>query len=295
MKAVYNAFEKYKQETNIGPARYTVPTNGKLLTGERAEWILKNNIAVMLSYDGTGQAIRGEDVLQNKQVVETVKKLYEKQLLCVNMVITKDNMDVTASIKMLKDIIGGDNFSIGESKILRVTTDCAYKHRVPEDKLFDFTNTMYEGIISGEIRQWLVPEIQALRFLGWLNKPLSEHPNCVSIRPLSVIVDIAGNVLTCHNETADHIYPDGEKNYRGHITTHTYKSIKLPEVKRWKKKLLTRCMDCLVRAVCHADCPMLPEKYDDYNCKSAYAFSLPMVALALYKLTGGLLTHIEKE
>jgi len=289
IKELYEAFKKFEiKHTYVSSMEYMIPTNGKLLKGEPAEWILNHWIPVMLSYDGTGQDIRGEDILQDPEIVDTIKKLYAKKLLSINMVITKNNIDVSKSVELLKEVIGGDDFTIGESRILKVTSDCGYENRVPEELLEEFTINMYKGLLSGKISQWNIPQLQAKRFAGLLNKPLPNHPNCVAIKSNSIIVDVAGNILKCHNES-------GEKNIRGNIKTHSFETTSIIKIPRWNEKLSTRCKDCLVRVICYADCPMLPEKYDEYNCKASYASSLPVLALSLFQLTGGLLTKTEKE
>lgn len=283
------------EESGISIIGYFISTNGSLLKGERLQWILDNNIHVGLSYDGPGQELRGKDVLMDPEVWEAVQTLLCKpDSLGFAPVMTAENTRHKDYVDYLTAIINRNDFTIGESRIATIMDETAFKFRVPEADLPDYCRQMFLDLVGGELPQYFLAHKSAHIFACTLGVPPAPGSRCFVSNPYTIAVDMAGKVLTCQNYSADSIDEEsGESHCLGDIA-----GLKpggpppLPALSRLIAKQQEKCDGCMVSALCRGGCPFSPSEYEDYNCKAAYHQYLPIIGLALFRLTGKLLKEV---
>jgi uncharacterized protein len=276
-----------------GGANFFLSTNGSLLYGDRLDWLLENTIAVSISWDGPGQRLRGPDILKDARVLESVLRLLRSgpDRVTFNPVMTSENRSYGDYVDMLEKALGREDFRLSEAKLSTVGDDAAWAHRVPEDALSAYSSEYYQFLLQDKGRRLGVHYVDATGFVCGLGA-ISEGVRCFATDPGALTLDMAGNILTCQNFSADAVDARGERHCLGSIFDLPAGAVApMPALIRWKERR-EDCADCAVRFICRGGCPYTPEQYREYNCLAGYYQSLPVFALALHIITGDLLAEI---
>lgn len=273
---------------------FFISTNGSLLHGEVLDWILENNITVALSWDGPGQFLRGVDVLKDDRVLQAVRKIYAAapDRIVFAPVMTKSSPRHKVVADMLKDYLGTDKFLLSESRAITVVDDASMEIAIPMEELPAFSRQLYMDMLSGEIPQLYMSHNRAFTLAASVGRGIGKSIRCKCFvgDPDTLVVDMSGNLLTCHTFSASDVDVSGEKHCIGQIfDMKPGERKKIPEMRRLKERQAAKCKNCAVYAVCVGGCTYEPVDYEDYNCAANYYQFLPIVGKALHILTGDIL------
>jgi uncharacterized protein len=272
-----------------GVSAFHTTSNGSLLKGERFDWIRDNNISLSISHDGPGQRLRGRDPFADREILSNVLCLMDGNAgkITISAVLTKASYRHREIIDYFSRVLGRDDFILTEGAPIVAADEASRSAAVPEENLPEYTRTLYMALLKNEIPQYRMPHEAALDFLCSLGAPSGKTCNCVCNSPDTLVVDLAGNILTCCTFTAQ----DRDESGEGHCTGNIWGQESFPAsaapLSRLKKRQKEKCRQCLVWELCRGGCPFVPEKYAEYHCKAQYHMRLPAFGLALYMLSEG--------
>lgn len=263
---------------------FSTSTNGLVLKDLNIQkWILDNINGFTISWDGPGQSLRGIDPLKNKSIIKFIQKALDSNVrVCFNPVMTTSNFSILEYNKMLKSILDRDNYTLGQARALLPIDEVMAKYAVTNlDKINEYSMEISETLIYNKIPQWtfMYNNISLI----WDSIGLFIKPNyCPGEKNSFLIIDQAGNLLTCANVEADTINETGYPSSLGHIT-QLEKGAR-PEFNFYnlKKERLDRCNNCFIFNLCKGGCPRISEQHMDIYCTNQMAELLPIYITLLY-------------
>jgi len=274
-----------------------VITNGTLIKEEMVDFALKQRLHFVISHDGPGfQEARGRDPLQQPVSRENIRRLFlalnPHGLVSFNATITSRNY----SLRKIRAHIA-QSLAVPENEVL-LTMDLMTP--------YDQTGMRYviaDGEEGRHLQQEVFHELATLGpqdlHLGQLAKrlrqffasiagsqPLSSVGQmCEMDLPSSLAVDLSGNVLTCQNTTALGGHRIGQVD--------RLEEVRLTSSHHWSRR--KECPQCPVVHLCRGSCMFLEGDLWQSACQQHFHWNAILLAVALYHLTGGILTRIEGE
>lgn len=246
IKDVVEYCKKKSEETNKRFI-YTITTNGTLLTPEKEEFLVANNIKTQISIDGKKEAHDNMRYFEQKVpsydvVLEKTKSMREKNLLSARATLSPNNLDYVETFKHLSEL-GFNAIPISPAKNLLKDKDfkkeysefekyVSYFKQVVKDKNFEVAGKMTE-----------------------FNKAMEKIDNagkreygCGAFHR-TYAVDIDGYLYPCHRFV-------GLPQFRmGNIFTDSKY-----EVEKWKHvDYREKCSKCWLKNLCGGGCA-----YDNY-------------------------------
>lgn len=286
--------------TQHTPPYFFVPTNGLLLNGERLDWILENKIHAMVSWDGPAQHLRGKDVLAEGPTLDAVRRIHAQQpdKISIAPILSRHSMTHKAVVDMVHKKLGTDKFNLGEGRIISVVDEHSMSAAIPREDLAGFSRRMHADLVAGELPQFGMAHDMARSWLRSLNcEALLPRPYMCHVgKADTLVVDLEGNVLTCSTFECGDVDESGEDHKLCHISQMSSMADRpVPQLRRLTSKQQGRCGNCVMLHACRGGCPYAPEAYVDYNCAASYAWSLPIVGLALHMVTGHILEEVRPQ
>jgi uncharacterized protein len=286
--------KRFIEEFNV--KEFWFATNGKLLTNEATDFLIENKIEISISYDGNGQVLRGYDLENDKIVVNNLKRLNDKNLLCFIPTITKYNYDPSLYYEKVKELMETDNFNV-YSQLLRIVDKNGYENRIHEELLLDMFEKMYNGFVDGKYNNVFQSKVFSLieRFNQVKNTPFT-YP-CYAFLNNRLFIDFAGNIMSCGTFNKGDKCGDADLclgNIKETKLTKKIKDIHYPTIEERKTRL--HCNDCLVKHMCSSGCALDDSKeYEVANCKENFYYNLALFSIALTMITGKVVKEITRE
>lgn len=275
-------------------AKFSIITNGSLLTPEINRWLDVMGFDVGVSHDGPGQSQRGPDPLDNPVMRDNIMDLYGRLhpqgRISINTMITRANKSRADIQKFFVDVFG-DTVSIGEgsfvdpydaggmASMLRPSEHFAYRRQA--------FNELRAGIASnfGISSQKVINFIDSLRY----RKPASTvTQKCGMDRPDNMAVTLKGDVVTCQNVSPVSAAPNGQSHKLGNVAELA--KVELKTSTHWSHR--KDCPDCPVLHLCRGACMFLDGEKFSAACDTSYSDNIPFFAAAIEFLTGCVPVHI---
>lgn len=189
-------------------------TNGSLLNQEIYDYLKDKPYIYKLSHDGPGQHLRSGDPLQYPDILQWTKDLYQRsipedscQKFYINTVLTASNYNPMPIVRYFKEIFGDDVIIRKMEPAIPYNDDAAH-WAIHEDDLYDFEQTLYYSLITGDIiKSILEYQQQWTLFRGRINDPNycynSMENKCHAAQQQSLTIDLDGNILPCQVYTAN--------------------------------------------------------------------------------------------
>jgi uncharacterized protein len=276
-------------------ARFSVITNGSMITEEIIEWLYNMNFALAVSHDGPGQNVRGPDPFEDPEKRKMLFKLFNRFLpegrISINSMIHRENMDRAKIQRFFEDLFNlnsQDRFFIGEGGFIDVY-DEGGKKNVPqnlEEHVAHRRKTL-EVIKNGSIGRFHINNSRISEWLdSWGNYRNADTlgQKCGMDDEDTIAVDLMGNVLTCQNVTAVSKAPNGKSHRIGHV--NQFDKIKLNTATHWKFR--EECSKCPVLQICKGSCMFLQGEYFKMSCDAAYSDHIPFFSAAFEVATGAI-------
>lgn len=275
-------------------ADFNIVTNGSLLDDEKFDWIVANDLAVALSHDGPGQAVRGPDPLDDPDMRRVWQKMVDERgtigKFSFNTVLTANNCDSFVIRQWFVDRFGPQVVTNYEG-VAMVHDDASRQHGdvlFSEEQYRTMQGSIYHSIISGHAAS--NPTIRSkvqdlLRSFELQRSSQRLGQKCGMDREGALAVDLKGNALTCHNTGANSKHNIG--------SVYDFDNISLDTSWHWSQR--EACNYCPVLQTCQGGCMYLAD--DDFvdSCDNEYAYNMPILLAAIAIAFNVQVIHVEGE
>nr|DAE41683.1 MAG TPA: Fe-S oxidoreductase [Bacteriophage sp.] len=241
---------------------FGIITNGTLVTPEIVDFLDKNEITCVISYDGPGQSIRGEDVFADERKRRLWQDLYhrvkDKPLgngttlrFAISSTLTHQNYDVSEVVKYVRNAFDEPSVPVMHDYVTAMGGILGQEN-------YDstaFCADDYVGIESSAYKNLCGPESEMSDQIGsdarkFLAKAIHHTPTgtsiCGSDGDDCLFVKIDGSVLKCQNE-------DSAPGQYGSV--FDLEHARIPGATPWQKR--ESCASCPFSGLCRGACPFM--------------------------------------
>lgn len=272
--------------------KFSMITNGSLLTPEICQWLYINNFGVAISHDGPGQHVRGPDPLddpEKKQVIlDFYKRMKPQGRISFNAMLHKQNASRKAIYDWFVNLTGDPNVILGEGAIVDAYDDGGMANLLAtKAEHFAFRKQAFNDIYvtQGQIGfQGIIEKVD-----HFTKSVLNQIPatavaqKCGMDDPHVLAVDLRGNVMTCQNTSVDQTSHNGESHFCG--TVDKIEEVQVKTAMHWRNR--PHCSSCPVVHICQGSCMYLDGDNWDASCANAYTDAIVFFALAFEKMSNG--------
>jgi uncharacterized protein len=243
------------QKTKYWPdnVKFSIITNGSLLTEEIIDFLKKYKISLGISFDGT-KATSANRIgrYSTDSIVDIVK---EKIELC-----QQKEMPFTLSITISEDVIKHQNKVLAEILSLE-PTDISFNLLIPskeQTQNFVYYEEATDFIINAFklFRKKGIHEDRIMRKVqAFTNTNLYFYDCCASGGNQYVISPI-GEIGICHG------YLNNKKYFSSNVFDENFNHKTNPDFQYWQKRtplLMEKCLDCECLGICGGGCPYAAE------------------------------------
>lgn len=281
----------------VNPPKFTIITNGSLLTQDTCAWLMYMGFSVSISHDGPGQHVRGPDPFDDPEIKKSILQFYKvmKPLgrISFNSILTKNNMSRKAIQEWFINLTGDPTVPLGEGGIVDAYDEDGIQNSLQtKQDHFEYRRLSFNDIYSnaGNIGfGTILNKIKDFENSVYDQKPSANlFQKCGMDIDSVIAIDMRGNVITCQNVSASEISKNGEPHLGGNLDD--YDNVKFTSATHWS--LRDNCSSCPVLHVCKGSCMFLDNKYWDTSCNNAYSDSIALFALAFVNLTEGYIPYL---
>jgi|GEM_PF-209618 len=278
--------------TKFPALKFSMVTNGSLLTPEKVDFIEAMDISVALSHDGPGQSVRGPDPFDDPVAGPAIRDLYRrrrpKHKISFSAMLHADSYRRTAIVDFFREKTGDPFVVISEGGFVLPYHETGMR-LTPHDPstLFSIRRSLYEELVEHPelaANFWILREDmqKLMRSFAYRHRRDSVPQLCGKDREGVVTVDLAGNVLTCHQVSADTVAANGASHRIGHISDLA--GVRLNTSVSWHHR--ASCQTCPVVRLCGGRCMYLQGAEFAAACEAAYSEKVAVFAAAFRMLTG---------
>lgn len=268
--------------------RLSLITNGSLLSQDWVDFFCDHDIAVTVSHDGPGQSIRGRDPLADPGIVALIRQLLDRrggEKVGFNCVLTSGNHSLAAIHTHIVAALGRGDFGFSTEGIVQTEDPGSFSVSPVDHGVYSaiYTTLLGEAVagIAQRAGTYSMAVAETLRALA--EHPSQEvwHQRCSLDRPDVIVVDLAGNVLTCQNEAAPELRI-------GHVTD--LDAVHLNTSFHFMAR--PDCPSCAVVQICKGGCMHQHGAAWEATCRNHYHYYLSILAAALYHATGKVMVSL---
>lgn len=290
--------EKFKDWKT--PPRFSVITNGSILTEEICDWLVENEFSMAISHDGPGQHVRGpdpfDDPAQKKIILDLYWRLKPLNRISFNSMMNGTNVSRREISQWFVDLTGDPSILLGEGGIVDAYDEGGMQNSLnTKQKHFEFRRTAFNDLYAHHEEVRFRTQIQ--RVDDFTHDVLSQKhtrmlaQKCGMDLPDTLAVNLHGEVTTCQNVSSAAINSNGEAHLSGSITDMD--NVKITTSTHWSKR--PNCSSCPVVSICKGACMFLSDKFWDTSCENAYSDAIWVFAGSFEKITGFIPVFIEAE
>jgi uncharacterized protein len=274
------------------PPKFTMITNGSILTKEICAWLYYMGFSVSISHDGPGQSVRGPDPFDDPKAKKTILDFYKimrKQgRISFNSMLNHKNRSRKAVYDWFVNVTGDPNVQLGEGTIVDAYDEDGITNSLNTyQDHFNFRKEAFNDIYSnnGQIGNTMI-----LSKIDQFVKDVLGHSEakylgqkCGMDLENVIAIDMRGNVITCQNVSAVEI----SKNMESHLggTIDAIEDVNIKSATHWMNR--KGCPSCPVLHICKGSCMFLDEKFWDVSCNNSYTDAIVFFSLAFEKMTNG--------
>lgn len=281
--------------------RFSVITNGSILTDEMIDWLMKMNFAVSISHDGPGQSVRGPDPFDDPEQKKRILGFYRmmsrlRKPFSFNSMLNSKNKSRKAIYEWFVNLTNDPNVQLGEGTIVDAYDEDGITNSLTTLKEhFEFRRTSFTDIFTtgGQIGfHSILSKIDSFtqsvlshadsKYLGQKCGMDDEHV---------IAIDMRGNVMTCQNVSSLETGKNGESHLGGNLDA--YDDVAIKTSTHWSNR--AECPKCPVLHLCKGACMFLDKKFWDISCANAYSDNVALFALSIQKMTGYIPTLIRQD
>ena len=293
-EAIAEKFSHWKNKP-----RFSIITNGSILTREICSWLYYMQFSVSISHDGPGQSVRGPDPFDDPEKKKIILEFYEIMKktgrMSFNSMLNSKNKSRKEIYDWFVKLTGDENVALGEGGIVDAyDEDGITNSLISKKEHFEFRQMAFGDIYSTQGKIGFGGQLEKIdsfvrnvlahadaKYLG--QKCGMDNENVLA-------VDLRGNVLTCQNVSSLETSKNGESHHGGNLDD--YDNVELKSVTHWSNR--KECPSCPVLHICKGACMFLDKKFWDISCANAYSDNIAMFALAIEKITNGYIPTLIK-
>jgi uncharacterized protein len=272
--------------------RFSMITNGSLLTPEICYWLLVNDFSVGISHDGPGQHVRGPDPFDDpekkKIILDFYRAMKAQGRISFNAMLNASNTSRMAIHEWFVNLTGDKAVTHGEGALVDAYDDGGMANLLDtKAKHFAFRKQAFNEIYSsgGDIGfDGIVAKIDQFTTDVLGHKPATKvGQKCGMDREDVISIDLHGNVLTCQNVSAAATSFNGESHNGGNI--EDLSSVAIKTATHWRNR--SACSSCPVLHICKGSCMFIDGENWSATCSNAYSDAVALFALSIEKITQG--------
>jgi uncharacterized protein len=292
LKPLAEAILERFQSWDIKP-RFSIITNGSILSEEIIDWLMMMNFTVSISHDGPGQSVRGPDPFDDPETKERILGFYRMMTrlnkgFSFNSMLSAKNTSRKAIHQWFVNLTGDENVQLGEGTIVDAYDEDGVTNSLQtKQDHFNFRKQSFGEIVEAEGKIGFTSIIGKTLEFG---QSLLSHSNadylgqkCGMDGPNVISVDLRGNVITCQNVSAVETAMNGESHKIG--TLDDYDNVKLNTSTHWSNR--ENCSSCPVLHLCKGACMFLEGKFWETSCNNAFSDNVSLFAVTFLQITGG--------
>ena len=295
VEAISEKFAHWKKKP-----RFSVITNGSILTPDICAWLYYMGFSVAISHDGPGQFVRGpdpfDDPKQKKILLDFFKIMHPLRRISFNAMLHAKNQSRKAIHEWFVNLLGDPTVRHGEGGIVDAYDEDGVANSLLTKKdHFEYRQLSFNDMYTtnGEIN--FVNISDKIKYFGTsvLTHQESQYLNqkCGMDDEEILAIDMKGNVITCQNVSAIETGPNFESHFGG--TIENMEAVEIKTSTHWSNR--EECSKCPVLHICKGACMFLDGKYWEISCANAYSDNIPLFALAFQKITGYIPTYIDND
>lgn len=264
-------------------ATFSMVTNGTLVTDDKIDFCKAYDIQLVFSHDGPGYYLRGEDPLNNPDLLRLWRRAFAELRCSINCVLTPANIDIEATRRYFDGLLGRVHLNF--EGIMTYTGLHVDELMFTRDLLKKLQKNIFDAIcFTDDPNKFPSLTSGVLRML----EPFEAHPcstKCSLSKPNQIAVNLNGDVLSCHNF-------DAGTHAVGNIEDlHSVDISKL--FTPWSER--PECKKCVVLNVCRGSCPQLEGTARTLTCKNEYAYASAIFQAFWMLKFGVVITMIVRE
>ena len=267
-------------------------SNGTLINDEILAFLIKHKVSLTFSHDAQAYFLRGPDPLDDpakRAMWRRVFRSYREAGLRfgINCVISQYNCDLQAVAKFFAEKIDPD-VQFGFEGVVIAHSPSAIKVCVfPKKARETLAASIRKAVLEEEdtnlhhvLSRYVV---RLLTAMGNQEPSAAYRARCDVLNPDSLVVDLYGRVLRCHNVSPkDWII--GDINHLEDVDLSRYTP--------WDKR--PRCPECHVLALCSGNCPITSPAEHQAGCQTQRMFNNVFFEIVWLLLTGAEVKSITK-
>jgi uncharacterized protein len=283
--------EKFSHWKTNSP-KFSMVTNGSLLTREICSWLYFMNFNIGISHDGPGQHVRGPDPFDDPEKKEIILEFYnimhEQNRISFNCMMNRRNTSREAVRDWFVKLTGKEDVRIGEGNFVDAYDDAAIENSLQTyEEHFAYRRQAFQELINNGAS---LNFGNTLSKVDMFTKELLTHveskyngQKCGMDDERTIAIDLKGNVVTCQNVSIMETSKNGESHLGGNLDD--YDNVSIKSATHWKNR--PTCVACPVLQLCRGSCMYLDGKYWDVTCDSAYSDNVSLFAVAITRITNG--------
>ena len=292
VEALQEKFASWKNKP-----RFSMITNGSLLTPEKGYWLMTNDFSVAISHDGPAQHQRGPDPFDDPKLKKTIldfwKQMHRMRRISFNSMLTASNTSRKEIHDWFIKLTDDPSVALGEGGIVDAYDEGGFASLLDtKTKHFAFRKQAFNDIYStsGDVGfKQIVGKIDSFINNVYSQKPAtSVGQKCGMDSENIIAVDLRGNILTCHNTSSVETSFNGESHLIG--TVAKIDEAKLTTATHWRNR--PHCAACPVLHLCSGSCMFLEGKNWTESCANAYSDNVALFSLAIEKITKGFVPYL---
>lgn len=299
MKPLAEALAEKFADWTVKP-RFSVITNGSILTRDICAWLYYMGFSVSISHDGPGQFVRGPDPFDDPEQKKILLDFYNIMRplgrVSFNAMLNARNRSRKEIHEWFVKMTGDPNVMHGEGGIVDAYDEDGLANSLLTKKdHFDYRQLSFNDIYTSPNGTNFKNILDKIKYFSdaVLNHGESQYLNqkCGMDDENILAIDMKGNVMTCQNVSAIETSKNGQPHLGGTIEDIT--NVSLTSATHWSNREM--CSKCPVLHICKGACMFLDGKYWEISCANAYSDTIPLFALAFEKITGYIPSYIENE
>ena len=286
VEALDEKFLKWKTKP-----RYSMITNGSILTEDMVSWLIHHRFSVAVSHDGPGQFVRGPDPFDDPEVKANILTLYRalKPLgrFSFNSMLNQANYGRKEIREWFVNLTGDKDVPLGEGGVIDAYDEGGYENCLAtKQQHFEFRKKAFNDIHEANGDSGFGGINQKMN--GFVTSLLS-HSNadylgqkCGMDQEDIISIDLKGDVITCQNVSSKEVSKNGEDHLAGNI--RNLDDVEITTSTHWKNR--PHCSDCPVLHLCQGSCMFLEGKYWDISCANSYSDNVVLFSSVFESITG---------
>jgi uncharacterized protein len=257
-EAIAERFDSWKNKP-----RFTIITNGSILTDEIIDWLMMMDFSVGISHDGPGQFVRGPDPFDDPEQKGRILGFYRMMTrlgkgISFNSMLNSKNQSRKEIHDWFVNLTGDENVVLGEGSLVDAYDEEGISNSlITKQEHFEFRKRAFGEIYGAQGKIGFRGQLGKIEDLitGVLSHREATYlgQKCGMDDEHTIAVDLRGNVMTCQNVSSLEISKNGESHHGGSLDD--YSNVELKSVTHWSKR--KECPECPVLHICKGACMFL--------------------------------------